>query len=120
MPTPKCTNPGPSSLLKGASPVTALAALAGLAAMVAPGCATSRSTNRQLAEEHAGSGEAGRDVTQFHLNAERLGWKSSETTLKPANVTQATFGKAWESPVFESVLADDQNGHLVRDAQGKP
>src|SRR4051812_49400579 len=88
--------------------------------LLAFSCSIGNRAVTQRSVANLNEGDTGDDILQFHFNAERLGWRSSEKILKPSNISSTTFGKLWESAPLDSVLADDQNGHLVRDPQGKP
>ena len=50
--------------------------------------------------------QAGTGITTFHIDPQRTGWWSDETTLTPANVSAGNFGPLWNSAQFDIVSGE--------------
>ncbi len=57
--------------------------------------------------------QAGKGITTFHIDPQRTGWWSGETTLTPANVSAGTFGALWNSAQFDFVNGEAPHAYAT-------
>ena len=62
-----------------------------------------------LTEPTCPAARASADVTHFHGDARRLGWRGREPDLQPAALREGQFGALWRSPPFDAATLDGRS-----------